>query len=87
MREVNELLRRRPGLGILAGEAEALRARLAGQRGSGASGASALTAAELRLLPMLTTHLSSPQIAAQMHLWKITCTGFRRGYSHHVSLL
>jgi len=50
MREVNELLRRRPGLGILAGEAEALRARLAGQRGSGASGASALTAAELRLL-------------------------------------
>ena len=29
MREIDELLRRRPGLGTLVGEAEALRARLA----------------------------------------------------------
>ena len=33
MREIDELLRRRPGLGTLAGEAEALRARLANERG------------------------------------------------------
>ena len=33
MREVDELLRRRPGLGTLAGEAKALRARLAKERG------------------------------------------------------
>ena len=46
MREVDELLRRRPGLGTLAGEAKALRARLAKERGSSASGASALTAAD-----------------------------------------
>jgi LuxR family transcriptional regulator, maltose regulon positive regulatory protein len=31
-------------------------------------GASALSAAELRLLPMLVTHLSFPQIAAEMFL-------------------
>ena len=31
-------------------------------------GVSALTAAELRLLPMLTTHLSFPLIAAEMFL-------------------
>ena len=64
MREIDELLRRRPGLGNLAGEAEALRAQLSRQRGSSGPGASALTAAELRLLPLLSTHLSFPEIAA-----------------------
>jgi LuxR family maltose regulon positive regulatory protein len=68
MREVDELLRRRPGLGALAGEAEALRARLVTERGSSALGASALTDAELRLLPMLPTHLSFPEIAGELFL-------------------
>jgi LuxR family maltose regulon positive regulatory protein len=68
MREVDELLRRRPGLGNLAGEAEALRARLSMERGSSVPGASALTAAELRLLPMLPTHLSFPEIAEDLFL-------------------
>jgi LuxR family maltose regulon positive regulatory protein len=68
MREVDELLRRRPGLGNLAEQAQALRARLSKERGSGASGASALTAAELRLLPLLSTHLSFPEIAEDMFL-------------------
>ena len=58
MQEVDELLRRLPELGSLIGEARALRARLASERGSSAPGASPLTAAELRLLPMLSTHLS-----------------------------
>jgi LuxR family transcriptional regulator, maltose regulon positive regulatory protein len=57
-----------PGLGTLAGEAQALRARLSEERGSSAPGASALTAAELRLLPMLSTHLSFPQIAGELFL-------------------
>jgi LuxR family transcriptional regulator, maltose regulon positive regulatory protein len=35
-------------------------------------GASALSAAELRLLPMLVTHLSFPQIAAGMFLSRYT---------------
>ena len=58
MREIDELLRRRPRLGTLVGEAQALRAQLAKRRGADALGASSLTAAELRLLPLLSTHLS-----------------------------
>jgi LuxR family maltose regulon positive regulatory protein len=72
MREVDEVLRRRPGLGALAGEARALRARLSQERGSSAPGASALTAAELRLLPLLSTHLSFPQIAGELFLSRNT---------------
>ena len=72
MREVDELLRRLPDLGTLTGEAQALRARLATERGSTASGASALTAAELRLLPMLSTHLSMPEIAGELFLSRNT---------------
>ena len=72
MREVDELLRRRPGLGNLAGQAQALRARLSKERGSSVPGASSLTSAELRLLPMLSTHLSFPEIAAEMCLSRHT---------------
>ena len=68
LREVGEVLTRRPGLGVLAEQAEDLQAELAQARGSFASGASALTGAELRLLPMLSTHLSFPQIAGEMFL-------------------
>jgi LuxR family transcriptional regulator, maltose regulon positive regulatory protein len=72
MREIDELLRRRPGLGTLAGQAQALQARLSKQRDSSMPGASALTAAELRLLPLLATHLSFPEIAAEMFLSRNT---------------
>ena len=68
MREVDELLARRPGLGILAGEARTLRARLSKERGVSVAGVSALTAAELRLVPLLSTHLSVPEIAVEMSL-------------------
>ena len=64
LREIDEILVRRPGLGVFARQAEDLRAELSRARGSPAPGASALTAAELRLLPMLATHLSFPEIAA-----------------------
>jgi LuxR family maltose regulon positive regulatory protein len=66
MREIDELLRRRPRLGTLVGEAEELRAQLSRQRGAGRPGASALTAAELRVLPLLASHLPAPEIAAQL---------------------
>ncbi len=59
---------RRPGLGVFAWQAEDLQAELSHARGSFALGASALTAAELRLLPMLSTHLSFPEIAEEMFL-------------------
>ncbi len=72
MQEVDELLRHRPGLGTLTGQAEALRTRLSEERGTAIAGMSSLTAAELRLLPMLATHLSMPEIAAQMFLSRNT---------------
>ncbi len=72
MREIDEVLRRRPGLGTLAGQAAQLRAQLSRLRGPGAPGASALTAAELRLLPMLATYLSLREIAEQLSLSRAT---------------
>jgi LuxR family transcriptional regulator, maltose regulon positive regulatory protein len=68
MREVDELLKRRPKMGVLVDEAEELRARLSRERDSSGPGASALTTAELRLLPLLTTHMSFPEIAAELCL-------------------
>jgi LuxR family maltose regulon positive regulatory protein len=72
MREIDELLRRRPGLGTLVTQATALRDQFAGQRGTSVPGASALTTAELRLLPLLSTHLSFPQIAAEVVVSRYT---------------
>jgi len=72
MREVDEVLRRRPGLGTLVEEAQALRAQLAEQRGTTSPGASALTAAELRLLPLLSTHLSFPEIGQELFVSRHT---------------
>jgi LuxR family maltose regulon positive regulatory protein len=68
MREIDELLTRRPGLGTLAGQAQTLKAQLAQQRGSITPGASSLTAAELRLLPLLPTYLPFTEIAAELFL-------------------
>ena len=72
MREVDEVLGRRPGLGTLVEETEALRAQLASERGSSVPGASAMTSAELRLLPLLSTHLSFREIAEEMFLSRNT---------------
>jgi LuxR family transcriptional regulator, maltose regulon positive regulatory protein len=68
MREVNEILNRRPDLGTLTDEAQALRAQLSARRGPSVPGASSLTAAELRVLPLLATHLSIPEIGAALFL-------------------
>jgi LuxR family maltose regulon positive regulatory protein len=67
LREVDDLLRRQPDLGILGGEAEELRSRLETMRAD-VIGASSLTTAELRLLPMLATHYSFREIAERLHL-------------------
>jgi LuxR family transcriptional regulator, maltose regulon positive regulatory protein len=72
MREIDDLLRRRPGMGTLAGQASELRTQLSTQRESGGPGASALTAAELRLLPLLSTHLSLPEIGQELFLSRNT---------------
>jgi LuxR family maltose regulon positive regulatory protein len=72
MRETDEILRRRPHLGTLVGEAAELRALLAQQRGTNAVSASALTAAELRLLPLLSTHLTFPEIGDELFVSRHT---------------
>jgi LuxR family transcriptional regulator, maltose regulon positive regulatory protein len=66
MREIDDVLMRRPELGTLVGEAQALRTQIAKVRDTSVPGASALTAAELRLLPLLSTHLSFAEIAAEL---------------------
>jgi len=68
MREIDEILKRRPDLGTLVGETRALRARLSAERAPSAPGASSLTTAELRVLPMLATHLSFPEMGAELFL-------------------
>jgi LuxR family transcriptional regulator, maltose regulon positive regulatory protein len=68
MREIDEILQRRPGLGTLVDEARELRARLSADSGPAVPGVSSLTTAELRVLPMLATHLSFPEIGAEMFL-------------------
>src|SRR6185369_1820323 len=55
-----------PRLGTLVGEAQALRAQLGKQSSGDRCGASSLTAAELRLLPLLSTHLSFADLAAEL---------------------
>ena len=68
MREIDDLLRRRPDLGTLAAEALALRTQISKERGPSPPGVSSLTAAELRILPLLATHLSFPEIGAELFL-------------------
>ena len=67
LREVGDLLRRRPDLGVLTQETEELRIQLRAVSG-GTPGASTLTTAELKLLPFLPTYFSFRQIGEQMHL-------------------
>ena len=65
--EVDDLLARRPRLGLLGDQAAELHARLDTMR-MDALGASALTAAEVRLLRLLGTHYSFREIGGQLHL-------------------
>ena len=59
-------------LGTLVSDAQALRIRLTQERGPNVPGPSALTTAELRVLPLLATHLSFREIGAELFLSKHT---------------
>ena len=59
---------RPPRRGPARWEAKALRIRISAERRAGAAGASSLTAAELRVLPLLATHLSFPEIGTELFL-------------------
>jgi LuxR family maltose regulon positive regulatory protein len=65
--QVHDILQQRPDLGTLPESAGQLQASLAPAH-TRTTGASTLTAAELRLLPLLATHLSYRQIGEQLFL-------------------
>ena len=71
IREASDILAIRPQLGALTADRDALRSRLSALP-SGRVGASSLTTAELRVLPLLVTHLSYPAIAERLYVSRHT---------------
>ena len=69
--QVHGILQQRPDLGVLPERAGQLQARLATANARAVS-ASSLTSAELRLLPLLSTHLSYQEIGEQLFVSKNT---------------
>ncbi|MDP9209476.1 MAG: LuxR C-terminal-related transcriptional regulator, partial [Actinomycetota bacterium] len=65
--EVDELLRWRPALGTLAHQASQLRSQLDRAHGE-VIGAAPLTTAELRVLPLLATHLTFREIGQRLYV-------------------
>ena len=71
LREADGMLRRGPDFGALAQQAEDARSTLKTLT-TNAPGASSLTTAELRLLPLLVTHLTFPEIGERLYLSRYT---------------
>jgi LuxR family maltose regulon positive regulatory protein len=71
VRQARDVLRLRPDLGSLPAEVEELRSSLDLAR-QGSPGASSLTTAELRLLPLLATHLTLAEIGQRLYVSKHT---------------
>jgi LuxR family maltose regulon positive regulatory protein len=67
LREIDAILRRRPDLGSLPAQAADVETVVSTARRN-APGASALTAAELHVLPLLSTHLTFREIGARLYL-------------------
>jgi LuxR family transcriptional regulator, maltose regulon positive regulatory protein len=70
LREIEDILIRRPALGTLLEQVDALRAALA--KASAGRGPGPLTPAELRLLPYLQTHLTLGAIAERLFVSRNT---------------
>jgi LuxR family transcriptional regulator, maltose regulon positive regulatory protein len=68
VREIDDVLARRPALGTLVDEVEDFRGVLASSAVSKPAGPLPLTPAELRLLPYLQTHLTAGGIAERLFL-------------------
>jgi LuxR family maltose regulon positive regulatory protein len=67
LREIRDILRQRPRLGRLPTQADRLRSQLDVLRETTAS-AARLTTAELRLLPLLSTHLTFREMGERLHV-------------------
>jgi LuxR family maltose regulon positive regulatory protein len=72
MREVDELLLHRPALGALVDQVAKVRQSVTANAQVGATGAAPLTAAELRLLPYLQTHLTIAEIGKRLFVSRNT---------------
>jgi len=68
LREIDDIVSRRPALGTLIDEVKDFRDVLESRAAPRATGALPLTAAELRLLPYLQTHLTADKIAERLFL-------------------
>jgi LuxR family maltose regulon positive regulatory protein len=71
LRQLKDLEHHRPGLGNLPAEADELRSQLDVPRGD-VVGVASLTTAELRLLPLLPTHLTLAQISERLFVSRNT---------------
>lgn len=71
LRETFDILAKRPNLGLLSRQYDEIKSRL-GAMATTTVGASALTTAELRLLPFLATHLSFPEIGERLYVSRHT---------------
>jgi LuxR family maltose regulon positive regulatory protein len=67
LHEADEIVGVRPALGVLNGALDEMHARV-GTASRALAGASTLTGAELRLLPILSTHLKFEEIAERFHV-------------------
>lgn len=70
VKEIDELLRKRPGLGAVVDQVEKLRTSMADQPAG--VGAVPLTPAEMRLLPYLQTHLTIAEIGQRLFISRNT---------------
>jgi LuxR family transcriptional regulator, maltose regulon positive regulatory protein len=71
LRQAQDIFEQRPDLGVLPQQAADLRAKL-GTTTTGPGGASSLTTAELRLLPLLSTHLTLEEISERLYVSRNT---------------
>jgi LuxR family maltose regulon positive regulatory protein len=69
--EAERIIQRRPSLGVLTEQLGELRQQLRGSA-QALAGPSTLTPAELRVLPMLSTHLMFEEIAGRLHVSRHT---------------
>ena len=70
--EALDILRRRPGLGVLSEQVSELRTEVDALCAAAERNGSGLTRAELRLLPLLATHLSFREIGTRLHVSRNT---------------
>jgi LuxR family transcriptional regulator, maltose regulon positive regulatory protein len=72
MREIDEVMLQRPALGALVEQVATVRQTVTANAQIGATGAAPLTAAELRLLPYLQTHLTIAEIGKRLFISRNT---------------